>query len=373
MSTTAMIKTYVSDIASLRLSDAEEAGGKGANMGELVAAGLPVPAGFVLMRSAYLASMQGGGVALELAALHRQAMTEVDNTARLSELCQRMRNLVTKAGVSADVRDQLLASYRSLGSNCVVAVRSSATGEDGRDASFARMNQTVTNVTGEDALVDAVKTCWASLFTPRVITYRASRGFAADPAMAVVVQEMIASEQSGVAFTTDPSTGERDRVVIEAALGLGEVVVSGKVQPDTYVVDKNTLEVLDAKVGYQAFKVERGSDGHDVVVELAPAQAQARALDDMSLRRIAELAIAVEAHHGCPQTLNGRSPPARPGWCRPDPSRRWPPTLLMILSGPVSWFAGCPLPRARRPDGCECYIVRKRESGCSTTRFWSLR
>jgi pyruvate, water dikinase len=110
--------------------------------------------------------------------------------------------------VSEDVRDQLLASYRRLGSNCVVAVRSSATGEDGRDASFAGMNQTVTNVTGEDALLDAVKRCWAALFTPRVVTYRASRDFTADPAMAVVVQQMIASEQSGVAFTTDPSTGE---------------------------------------------------------------------------------------------------------------------------------------------------------------------
>jgi pyruvate,water dikinase len=121
--------------------------------------------------------------------------------------------------------------------------------------------------------------------------------------MAVVVQQMIASEQSGVAFTTDPSTGEQDHLVIEAAVGLGEVVVSGKVQPDTYVVGKKTLEVLDVKVGYQAFKVERGPEGHDVVVELDPAQAEARVLDDNSLRRVAELAVATEAHHGCPQDV----------------------------------------------------------------------
>jgi pyruvate, water dikinase len=150
-------------LTALHLQDAEEAGGKGANMGELVAAGLPVPPGFVLMRSSYLASMQAGGVDAELAALHREALAQVDNSARLAELCQRMRKLVTKAGVSEDVRDQLLASYRALGPNCIVAVRSSATGEDGRVASFAGMNQTVTNVAGEDALVDAVKTCWASL------------------------------------------------------------------------------------------------------------------------------------------------------------------------------------------------------------------
>ncbi|OSC24422.1 phosphoenolpyruvate synthase [Mycobacterium vulneris] len=303
MSTETLTGNYVSNIATLRLGDAEEAGGKGANMGELVAAGLPVPPGFVLMRSSYLASMEAAGVDTELSALHREALTQVDNAARLAELCQRMRALVAKAGVSQDVRDQLLSAYRVLGTNCVVAVRSSATGEDGRDASFAGMNQTVTNVAGETALLEAVATCWASLFSPRVLTYRASRGFGADPAMAVVVQQMIASEQSGVAFTTDPSTGERDHIVIEAALGLGEVVVSGKVQPDTYVVDKNTLNVVDVKIGYQAFKIERGPEGHDVIVELDPVQAQARVLDDMSLRRIAELAIAVEAHHGCPQDV----------------------------------------------------------------------
>lgn len=303
MSTNAIASKYVSDIDSLGLRDAEEAGGKGANMGELVAAGLPVPPGFVLMRCSYLASMQAGGVEPELAALHREALMEINKSARLAELCRRMQNLVTKAGVSEDVRTQLLDSYRALGSNCVVAVRSSATGEDGRDASFAGMNQTVTNVTGESAVVDAVKTCWASLFSPRVITYRASRGFSADPAMAVVVQQMIDSEQSGVAFTSDPSTGESGHIVIEAALGLGEVVVSGKVQPDTYIVDKETLEVLDTRIGHQAFKIERGPEGHDVVVELDPAQAEARVLDDTAVRHIAELAIAVEAHHGCPQDV----------------------------------------------------------------------
>lgn len=303
MSTNIIASQYVSDIADLRLADSEEAGGKGANMGELVAAGLPVPPGFVLMRSSYLASMQAGGVDLELAALHAEALAGVSNTSRLSELCQRMQNLVLKAGISEEVRGPLLDSYRALGSDCTVAVRSSATGEDGRDASFAGMNQTLTNVTGEPALLDAVKACWASLFSPRVITYRASRGFLATPAMAVVVQQMIASERSGVAFTSDPSTGERGHLVIEGALGLGEVVVSGKVQPDTYVVDKKTLDVLDVKIGYQAFKIERGPDGRDVVVELDPEQAEARVLDDASLRRIAELAIAVEAHHGCPQDV----------------------------------------------------------------------
>lgn len=295
-------QTYVRDIGSLRISDAEDAGGKGANLGELVAAQLPVPGGFVLMRAGYLDSMQAGGVADELDALHREGLTCVEDSERLDELCHRMRGLVAKAGVEDSVRDQVLAAYRRLGTNVVVAVRSSATGEDGRDASFAGMNQTITNVAGEDALIDAVGRCWASLFTPRVLTYRSTRGFGADPAMAVVVQQMIAPEQAGVAFTKDPSTGG-DHIVIEAALGQGEVVVSGRVQPDTYVVDKQTLQVIHSQVGYQAFKIVPGPDGADAIVNLDPAQANSRVLDDAALRTIAELAIAVERHNGCPQDV----------------------------------------------------------------------
>ncbi|WP_343574797.1 phosphoenolpyruvate synthase [Mycobacterium sp.] len=295
-------KTYVRDIASLRIGDAEDAGGKGANLGELVATQLPVPPGFVLMRSGYLASMHAGGVDAELAALHSEALASVDDSARLDELCHRMRSLVAKAGAADSVRDQIVAAYRRLGNDVIVAVRSSATGEDGRDASFAGMNSTFTNVTGDDAVLDAVQNCWASLFTPRVLTYRSTRGFTAEPAMAVVVQQMVAPDQAGVAFTRDPSTGD-DHIVIEAALGQGEVVVSGQVQPDTYVVDKPTLHILDCKVGHQDFKIVRGADSADMTVNLDPSQADSRVLDDASLHGIAELAIAVEQHYGCPQDL----------------------------------------------------------------------
>ncbi|OBI40277.1 phosphoenolpyruvate synthase [Mycobacterium kyorinense] len=293
---------YVRDIASLRIGDADDAGGKGANLGELVAAGLPVPGGFVLMRVGYLDSMTAGGVDADLAALHTEALTRVGDAGRLDELCQRMRALVAKAGVDDIVRDQVVSAYQRLGTDVVVAVRSSATGEDGRDASFAGMNRTITNVAGVDALIDAVQSCWASLFTPRVLTYRATRGFTADPAMAVVVQQMVAPEQAGVAFTNDPSTGA-DHIVIEAALGQGEVVVSGKVQPDTYVIDRQTLQVVDSQVGYQDFKIVSGPDGTDAVVELGPAQANSRVLNDDALRGIAELAIATERHNGCPQDV----------------------------------------------------------------------
>jgi pyruvate, water dikinase len=297
----AEVDTYVRDISTLRITDAEEAGGKGANMGELVAAKLPVPPGFVLLRKCYQDAMRAGGVFGELSALHREALADVSNTNHLAELCERMQGLVNKAGVTEDLREMMLVVYRGLGPDAVVAVRSSATGEDGSDASFAGMNATITNVSGEDALIEAVVRCWMSLFSPRVITYRASRGFTADPAMAVVVQEMVASEKAGVAFTADPSNGAEDRVVIEGAFGLGEVVVSGEVEPDTYIVAKDTLEVLDTRLGHKAFKIVRGPDGRDAAVDLDDADADARVLTDDELHSIAELAVGTERHNGCPQ------------------------------------------------------------------------
>ncbi len=292
---------YVEDIANLRIADAEEAGGKGANMGEMVAAKLPVPPGFVVLRDGYLTSMTVAGLAAELNSAHRMAIDHAGETGTLTERCQLMQDLVIKAGMDDEVRTEIIATYRAMGPNVVVAVRSSATGEDGADASFAGMNATFTNISGEDCLVDAVQRCWASLFSPRVVTYRASRGFTADPAMAVVVQQMIASERSGVAFTADPTTDAVDRVVVEAAFGQGEVVVSGSVEPDTYIVAKESGEILSRRIGHQSFKIVRGADGHDQNVALGEAQAQAQVLSDDEVREIAGIAVASERHSGCPQ------------------------------------------------------------------------
>ena len=292
---------YVEDIANLGMADAEEAGGKGANMGEMVTAQLPVPPGFVVLRDSYLASIRAAGVADELNAAHREAMLHALDTGRFDDMCAKMKTLVLRAGMSEDVRDRILESYRAMGPDCFVAVRSSATGEDGADASFAGMNETYTNVRGEQDLIEAVQNCWASLFAPRVVSYRASRGFSADPAMAVVVQLMIASERSGVAFTADPTTDATDRVVIEGAFGQGEVVVSGSVEPDNYVVDKKTGKILSRHTGYKSFEIIRGSDGRDQRVELDEVQAEAQVLTDDEVGEIARIAILSEQHAGCPQ------------------------------------------------------------------------
>ena len=292
---------YVEDIADLGMADAEEAGGKGANMGEMVKAGLPVPPGFVVLRDSYLASMCASGVSEELNTAHREALLCAGDPAVFDQMCSTMKELVSKAGMDDGVRDRILAAYRAMGPDCFVAVRSSATGEDGADASFAGMNETFTNVRGEEDLIEAVQNCWASLFGPRVVAYRASRGFSADPAMAVVVQLMIASERSGVAFTADPTTDATDRVVVEGAFGQGEVVVSGSVEPDNYVVDKQTGTILSRHTGYKSFKIVRGPDGRDQRVDLDDAQAQAQVLSDDEVREIARIAVLSEKHAGCPQ------------------------------------------------------------------------
>lgn len=300
---TTIASPVLRSLADIRVSDADSVGGKGANLGELIAAGLPVPPGFVLSCDAYRTSMRCGGVDTDLADLHREALEHVEDTPRLDELCKRMRHLVLSAGMTEDLRTEVRTAYRALGESPVVAVRSSAAGEDGAEASFAGMNRTITNITGEAELMDAVVACWASLFTPRVLTYRAGRGFTGNPEMAVVVQLMIAADRAGVAFTADPSTGDRTHIVVEAAFGQGEVVVSGKVQPDTYVIDKVSGRLVDANIGIKPFKIVRGADGRDAIVELEAAQVTARVLTDADLAALTELVLKVEHHYAAPQDV----------------------------------------------------------------------
>ncbi|MCB1258847.1 MAG: PEP/pyruvate-binding domain-containing protein, partial [Acidimicrobiales bacterium] len=221
-------------------------GGKGANLGELTRGGFPVPPGFVITADAFTAAMDAGGVRDEL----RTLAAEVDpsDTAAFAEACATLRRHVGEAGIPDDLAAEIRTAYEQLG-RPLVAVRSSATGEDSADTSFAGMNETFTDVLGDDDLLAKVVACWQSVYGDRVVAYRLAQGVDREPAIAVVVQQMVASERSGVMFSADPSTGDRTHVVIEAALGLGEVVVGGLVEPDTYVVDKGTGRIVSTRVG----------------------------------------------------------------------------------------------------------------------------
>jgi pyruvate,water dikinase len=279
--------------------DAAVAGGKGANLGELARGGFPVPPGFVVTAQAYLDAMDLAGVRAQL----REGMDANDpgDSAALAETAARLRELVEKAGIPDHLGREILAAYRRLGSP-LVAVRSSATAEDAGDTSFAGMNETFTNVS-EPELLARVVDCWASLFGPRVFAYRAARGIHQEPAIAVVVQQMVDADLSGVMFSADPATGDRSRVVIEAAFGLGEVVVSGAVEPDTYVLSKTGPRVLSTRVGHQRVAIRRGADGGDERVELSDDEGARRVLSDEDALVLARLAGQVEAHYGSPQDM----------------------------------------------------------------------
>lgn len=290
----------VARLEDVSRTDVPQVGGKGANLGELLRAGMPVPPGFVVTAHAYLDAMDAGGVRNALR--QEVQLGTVDDPAILTRTAGRLQALVRSAGVPEALRTAVLDAYVRLGEPRV-AVRSSATAEDTASTSFAGMNETYTNVQGRGELLDRLQDCWASLWSPRVVAYRATHRISGEPAIAVVVQQMVDSEASGVMFTADPATGARDTVVIEAAFGLGEVVVGGQVQPDTYVLTKDGPHIVQVHVGSKAEKVVRGPDGHDQRMPL-PADEQARrVLDDDVLLDLARVAIEIERHYGFPQDV----------------------------------------------------------------------
>ncbi|MBN2624577.1 MAG: phosphoenolpyruvate synthase [Acidimicrobiales bacterium] len=281
--------------------DVDRVGGKGANLGEMTGAGFPVPAGFVVTAEAYLHALDEAGVRDALQ--ERVRSLDVDDSAALARAADDLRSLVRSAGLPDRVRQAVLDAYGRIGRAELVAVRSSATAEDTASTSFAGMNETFTNVSGDDDLVRRIVDCWASLWSPRVVAYRATQALADEPAIAVVVQRMVDSRTSGVMFTADPASGDRGRMVIEAAFGLGEVVVGGQVEPDTYVVAKDGPRVVQAHIGTKAHKIVRGPDGRDQQLPVPPDEQARRVLDDETILEIARLGIAIEGHYGTPQDV----------------------------------------------------------------------
>jgi len=283
----------------IRLTDTGSVGGKGANLGELTAGGLPVPPGFVITGDAYLDAIGRAGIRERLVAILAEARTASQD--ELDRLAAEARDLVHAVPIPEDLAADIVANYKRLGKRVRVAVRSSGIGEDAEGTSFAGMNETFTNVAGDEQLLGRVVDCWASLWKARSIFYRGDKDLTEEPAIAVVVQEMVPSVRSGVMFTIDPSTGETDHIVIEAAFGQGEVVVSGLVEPDTYVVSKEGPRLLHARVGTQSFEIVRGPDGEDLRVDLDPAEGGRRVLSDDEIIEVARIGLATEAHYGSPQ------------------------------------------------------------------------
>ncbi|MDQ0770806.1 phosphohistidine swiveling domain-containing protein [Pseudarthrobacter defluvii] len=279
-------------------------GGKAANLGELLSAGLPVPEGFCLTTAAYRQAVAAGGSVLPaLAGVYADlsAGAATIEPGRLNELAGTARAAILAAPLPAAVSAAVEQAYAGLGPDVPVAVRSSATAEDLPFASFAGQQDTYLNVVGVPAVLDAVRRCWASLWTDRATAYRAGLGM--DPAgvaLAVVVQRMVDAETAGVMFTANPLTGSRRQVVIDASPGLGEAVVSGAVNPDHFVVDALTGRVLDQELGAKGVEVRPVPGGGTQIREL-PEDHGAACLAERQLRALARLGLQAEEHFGSPQ------------------------------------------------------------------------
>ena len=289
-------------------ADIPDIGGKGANLGELQRAGLPVPPAFLISIAGYARFRQhaGLGEALERAL----SDVDVDDPDALQRVSTTLRDLVENAPFPKTLEDEIVAAYDELSGqrpagNVSVAVRSSATAEDTAQFSFAGMFESFLNVRGRDELLRRVKGCWASTFHARVLFYRLKQGMPVEMPVAVVVQAMVGGDKSGVLFTVDPTTRDHGRMVIEAAWGLGEVVVLGQVTPDRYLLDKETLAVLETSVGSKDFMLARDSaTGATKRVELAAdPRRTARVLTEAELRTLGELGRRVEGHYGVPQDV----------------------------------------------------------------------
>lgn len=294
------------DFAQISRADAGLVGGKAANLGELTAAGMPVPSGFVLTTRAWAAFRDENHL--------RDRITEVlrgldpDDPTALERAAAALQLIVRQGAIPDAVARAVADAYGRIGSGgpaAPVAVRSSATAEDNAQSSFAGMFESYLNVRGEESLLEHVKRCWASTFGARVLFYRLEQGFPAEMPVAVVVQRMVPAEKSGVMFTTDPATRDASRIVVEAAWGLGEVVVGGQVTPDRYVLDKQSLAVVEAAVAQKDFMLAADASGSGTVrYDLsADPRGSARVLADAELRALGELARRVEAHYGAPQDI----------------------------------------------------------------------
>ncbi|HEY9723443.1 MAG TPA: aminotransferase class III-fold pyridoxal phosphate-dependent enzyme [Oscillatoriaceae cyanobacterium] len=281
---------------SLDLADLPEAlysaiGRKAQSLAELTRAGLPVPPARALTTAAYAAALAAPEVATAIAEARRAPSTDT---------FARVREALTDGSLDEDLRAAILEAYRAIGGR--VAVRSSGTAEDLAGASFAGMYESYLHVEGDDAVVDAVRRCWASAWSERVAAYAERMGLElGESGMAVILQRMVDAEVAGVLFTLDPLNGQEARMRVEACLGLGEALVSGRVQPDTLAIARRDGRVLEQTVGKQEFRVVQAPNGtHE---QPLGSEGAAPKLDSPQCARLAALGRRVQAHYGCPQDI----------------------------------------------------------------------
>ncbi len=285
-------------------------GGKCANLGEMINAGIPVPPGFAITAYAYKRFIEETGIAQKIYDILDETITDPRNPAQYEEASKKIRKLIESTPIPKEIRDAIVEAYRELSKkigvkDVYVAVRSSATAEDLPGASFAGQQETYLNVRGEDDLLESVRKCWSSLFTPRAIFYRTEKGFRHEKVLiSVAVQKMVNSRSAGVMFTIHPVTGDRNIIVIESVWGLGEAIVSGAVTPDHFEVDKNTLRILTKNIVKKEVEYIRDpKTGKTIHAKVPPERQETPSLTDEEVVELARIAKLIEQHYGTPQDI----------------------------------------------------------------------
>ena len=290
------------DFSEIKKDDISTAGGKGANLGEMTAAGITVPGGFVVTAEAYRIFLKKN----HLEEIFRKELTAAGTEeAKLLEAAAKLRNLILQGDLPDEVETAIHEKYNQLGEHARVAVRSSATAEDLPDASFAGQQETYLNVRGIDKVLARVKSCYASLWGNRAVCYRCNQGYdQLSVALAVVIQQMVESEKSGVLFTVNPITHNTEEMQINASYGLGESVVSGRVTADSYLCDKKG-NLKFCQIGSKQTQIiyadESGADTKEVPV--SAKMQQERCLSEQEIASLCDEAVRVENHYGQPMDI----------------------------------------------------------------------
>lgn len=310
-----MAEQFARPLSAVRSGDRPSVGGKAAGLGELTAAGIPVPAGFAVTTGAFEQALGAadpdGGLSARIGRL------AAADEAGIAAVTAEMRARILAAPLPAPVHDAIVSSYRALGpaGPVPVAVRSSATGEDSAAASYAGLQDTYLWVAGEEAVAGHVRRCWASLYSVESVTYRRHQGLPEQGLeMGVVVQAMVEPRCAGVMFTRSPVTGDTSVIVVEASWGLGSALVSGDVTPDSYVVSKVTGEVVRRTVAAKLRSHQRHPDGGVRVRDVPPELREAPCLTDGELQDLAGLGRQVSQHYGTAQDIEWAitGPPGQP-------------------------------------------------------------
>src|SRR5918999_121159 len=327
--------------------DLERVGGKNASLGEMMSAGLPFPPGFAITTEAYRIMRDHPEIRAEVDGL--LATVDLTDASGLERISARARAIVDDAELPAELRRQVVEAYSELSERCgvediPVAVRSSATAEDLPDASFAGEHDTFLWIRGADAVLEKMRRCWSSIFTARAISYRPETGHEHEViSMSVGVQKMVRPRTSGVAFTLNPTDGDRSAVAIDASWGLGEAVVGGEVNPDNFLVDKVMFEIVRRNISCKSIEYRVAGDDRVEHAEVAPGRQMVPCLSDEEIKAVARLARKAEKHYGHPQdiewALDMHLPPGE--------------NIVMLQSRPETVWSRRPKAPIARPTGMD--------------------